>query len=32
MRLEVVKTERGPIAPGAGLVRERSCEGRCKER
>lgn len=30
--LEVVETERGAVAPGTGLILERSGEGRCKER
>ena len=30
--LEVVKTERRPIAPGAGLILKRPGEGRCEER
>ena len=30
--LKVIETERGPIAPGAGLVLERAGEGRCEER
>ena len=31
-RLEVVKTERSPVAPGAGLILERARESRCEER
>jgi|CXWL01.1.fsa_nt_gi hypothetical protein len=29
---EVIETKRIPIAPGAGLILERSREGRCEER
>ena len=29
---EVIETERGPIAPRAGLILERPREGRCEER
>ena len=31
-RLQVAETERGAVAPGAGLILERPGEGRCEER